>query len=98
MGRTVLAIIAGCVVSVLVVFAVEALGAWVGSRLSRTGKAWPGLVVGAVTLVATVVNLFTIAHPTWVVGAAVVGIPLATWIGARGGRTPPATMTSARVN
>jgi hypothetical protein len=140
MGRAILAIVAGCVLSVLVVVGVEALGhaiyppppgvdpsdpaamrtliaempfgafvivvfgwilaaglgAWLATRLSRTGKAWPGGFVGGWTLAATGVNLFTIMHPTWVVIAALIGIPLAAWAGIRFAQTTPPTMTTAR--
>lgn len=140
MGRAILAVVAGCVLSVLVVAGLEALGhqiypppagvdlrdpaamrtviarmpagafvilvsgwilgaglgAWLATRLSGTGKAWPGGVVGGVTLAATVINLFTIPHPVWVVVAALIGIPLAAWVGIRFGQTTQATMTPAR--
>jgi hypothetical protein len=140
MGRAILAILAGCVLSVLVVAGVDALGhlvypppagvdlrdpaamptiiasmpvgafiivvsgwmlaaglgSWVATRLSRTGKRWPGVVVGGLVLVATGVNLFTIAHPVWVVIVAAIGIPLATWVGIRLALTPPSAMTTAR--
>jgi sorbitol-specific phosphotransferase system component IIBC len=140
MGRAILAIVAGCVLSLLVVAGVDTLGhmiypppagadlrdpaamrviiaempfgafvivvsgwilgaglgAWVATRLSRTAKAWPGGAVGAVTLAATGINLFTIAHPVWVVIAALIGIPLATWVGIRVGQPTPPAMTTAR--
>jgi hypothetical protein len=140
MGRAILAIVAGCLLSVLVVAGVDALGhmiypppagvdlrdpaamriviaempfgafviivsgwvlgaglgAGVATRLSRTGKTWPGGVVGGVTLAATGINLFTIAHPVWVVIAALIGIPLATWAGIRFAQTTPPAMTTAR--
>jgi hypothetical protein len=140
MGRAILAIVAGCVLSLLVVAGVDALGhmiypppagvdasdpaamrviiaempfgafvivvsgwilgaalgAWVATRLSRTGKAWPGGAVGGVTLAATGINLFTIAHPVWVVIAALIGIPLATWVGIRVGQPTPPAITTAR--
>jgi hypothetical protein len=140
MGRTILAIVAGCVLSVLVVAGVDmlahqiypppagvdprdpaamrtivaqmpvgafviivsgwilaaGLGAGVATRLSHTGKTWPGWTVGGVTLAATAINLFAIAHPVWVIIAALIGIPLATWAGIRFAQTPPPPMTAAR--
>lgn len=140
MGRGILAIVVGCVLSVLVVAGVDALahqiypppvgvdlrdpaamraiiaempvgafviivsgwilaaglGAGLATRLSRTSKTWPGWAVGGVTLAATGINLFTIAHPVWVVIAALIGIPLATWAGIRFAQTPPPAMTTAR--
>jgi hypothetical protein len=71
------------------------LGAYVATRLSH-GRAWTGGAVGGVTLAATVVNLFAIAHPVWVVIAALIGIPLATWGGVRAARTAPSPTTAAR--
>ena len=71
-------------------------GAWLATKLSRTGKAWPGGLVGAATLGATAVNFFTIPHPGWVIAAALIGIPLATWVGIRLGQTPPPAVTAAR--
>jgi hypothetical protein len=140
MGRVILAIVAGCVLSVLVVAGVEALahqiypppdgfdmrdpvamqtviarmpvgafvivvfgwmlgaglGAWLATRFSRTGKAWPGGIVGGATLGATGMNLFTIAHPTWVIIVALIGIPLATWVGIRFAQTTPPAIPTAR--
>src|SRR5688572_17805929 len=105
MGRAIVAVVAGCIVSGLVVFGMDAIshlvypppaevnvrdqeamrevvgrmptgafviiaagwmlgagfGAWFATRLSG-GKAWAGGAVGGVTLAATGVNLFTIAH------------------------------------
>jgi hypothetical protein len=139
MGRAILAVVVGCVVSVLFTFGMDAIshlvyppptelnvrdpavmralieqmptgafiivvagwilgagfGAWFATRLSG-GRVWPGGAVGGVTLAATGINLFMIAHPIWVVTAALIGIPLATWGGIRAARTPPTTMTTAR--
>jgi hypothetical protein len=140
MGRAILAVVAGCVVAVLVVAGLEALGhqiypppagidandpaamrtivarmpvgafvilvfgwilgaglgAWLATRLSGTGKAWPGGIVGGATLGATGLNLFNITHPTWVVIAALIGIPLATWVGIRLVQTTPPPVGTAR--
>jgi hypothetical protein len=139
MGRAILAIVVGCVVSVLVVFGMDAIshlvysppagvnvrdpaamraiieqmptgafiitvagwmlgagiGAWLATRLSG-GKTWAGGAVGGVTLAATGINLFTIMHPVWVVLAALIGIPLATWGGTRAAGTARATTAAAR--
>lgn len=40
-------------------------------------------IVGAVILGAAVYNLMTLPHPTWMLPAAVVGIPLAAWLASR---------------
>ena len=141
MGRAILAIVAGCVLSVLVIAGVDALahviypppanldvrdpaamrtiiaqmsvgafviivagwilaaglGAWAATMLSQTGKAWPGGVVGGLTLAATGFNLFAIPHPVWVVIVALIGIPVATWAGIRVGQTTPPAMATPRV-
>jgi hypothetical protein len=140
MGRAILAVVAGCVLSLLIVSGVEAvghmiypppagidvrdpaamriviaemafgafviivsgwilgagLGAWLATRLSGTGKTWPGGAVGGVTLAATGINLLAIAHPLWIVIVALIGIPLATWVGVRVGQTTASAMTTAR--
>jgi hypothetical protein len=140
MGRAILAVIAGCVLSVLIVAGLEALGhqiypppagvdltdpaamrtlvaqmpvgafvilvsgwllgaglgAWLATKLSGIAKAWPGGIVGGATLGATGINLFTIAHPVWVVIVALIGIPVATWVGIRLGQPAPPSMTAAR--
>jgi hypothetical protein len=141
MGRAILAVIAGFLLSVLVVAGVDALnhqiypppagmdvrnpatmrtvidqmpvgafvilvsgwvlgaglGAWLATKLSRTATAWPGGAVGGATLAATGINLFTIVHPVWVVILALIGIPLATWVGIRAARTSAASMVSRTV-
>jgi hypothetical protein len=62
------------------------LGSWAAVRIARTTALWPGLVVGAAIFLATLYNLMTIPHPIWFMGIAVVGIPIASWLGARSGR------------
>jgi hypothetical protein len=140
MGRAILAVIAGCVLSVLVFSGVDLLahqiyppppaldprdpaamqtliaqmptgafviivfgwvlgagvGAWLATKLSRVSSTWPGYVVGGVTLAATAVNVWTIPHHIWVVLIALVGIPLATWVGVRAGQTVPPPIPTAR--
>jgi membrane protease YdiL (CAAX protease family) len=140
MGRVILAVVAGCVLSVLIVAGVDTLahmvypppagldprdpaamrtlvaqmpagafviivcgwmlaagfGAWLATKLSRTSKTWPGYVVGGITFAATAFNLWAIPHPIWVVAAAVIGIPLATWAGTRAGQTVSTAMPAAR--
>ena len=72
------------------------LGAWVATRLSRTGRRWPGLVVGALIFAGTAYNLVTIPHPVWVLAAGLIGVPLAAWVGARAGSATPPPTTPAR--
>ena len=63
-----------------------ALGSWVAVRISRTGALWPGLVVGAAIVAATLYNVMTIPHPIWFAACALVAIPMASWLGARAAR------------
>jgi hypothetical protein len=61
------------------------LGSWAAVRISRTGMRWPGLAVGAAIVAATLYNLVTIPHPIWFAAIALIGIPIASWLGARAG-------------
>jgi hypothetical protein len=63
-----------------------ALGSWAAVRIGRLAAAWPGLIVGAVIFALTLYTLITIPHPMWFVPIALIGIPLASWIGAKGAR------------
>src|SRR5687768_2710402 len=65
------------------------LGSWAAVRIARTTKLWPGLMVGAIVLLSTLYNVMTIPHPIWFVGISLVAIPIASWMGARGGRSGP---------
>jgi hypothetical protein len=58
------------------------LGAFMAVRINRRLAKWPGLLVGALLLMASLYNLFTLPHPVWYFVAAVVGVPIAAWIGA----------------
>ena len=61
------------------------LGAGLGShmavRVARRAVRWPGFLVGTLIVLASLYNLFTIPHPIWFFVVAVIGVPLATWIG-----------------
>jgi hypothetical protein len=57
------------------------LGAFMAVRINRRIAKWPGLLIGALLLAATLYNLLTIPHPVWFFVAAVIGIPIATWLG-----------------
>lgn len=57
------------------------LGAFMAVRINRRIAKWPGWLVGALILMASLYNLFTIPHPVWFFVAAVIGVPIATWIG-----------------
>ena len=64
-----------------------ALGSWAAVRIARTTRLWPGLVVGAIVFLSTVYNIMTIPHPIWFVAISLIAIPIASWLGARAGRT-----------
>lgn len=69
-----------------------ALGSWAAVRISRAGASWPGLAVGAAIFAATLYNVVTIPHPIWFAVVALIGIPIASWLGAkraRGRASPP---------
>lgn len=79
-------------ISALATFAVGCLiagfgGAWVAARFARRG-AWPGWVVAALLLAATVANFVMVPyHPVWMMVASVAGVLVGGWLGARlGGR------------
>lgn len=63
------------------------LGSLAAVRIARTTRLWPGLIVGAVVFLSTVYNIMTIPHPIWFVGISLIAIPIASWLGARSGRT-----------
>lgn len=81
----------GALLQVLAGWTLAALaGAWVAARFGGRG-AWPGWLVGGVFLLATAANFATVPHPAWMVGAAVVLILFAAWLGAKlPGRARPA--------
>lgn len=73
-------------------------GAFMAVRLNRRVARWPGFLVGTLILLASLYNLFTIPHPVWFFVAAVVGVPIATWLGTHlgyGGGPTPTPMTPA---
>ena len=63
------------------------LGSWAAVRIARTRRIWPGLVVGTIVILSTLYNVMTIPHPIWFVAVSVIAIPLASWFGAKRGRT-----------
>ena len=68
----------------LFVLASWVLGAGIGGiaalRVARGPGRWPGLAVGCLVLLGAAYNIMVIPHPTWFVGAAVVGIVAAMLI------------------
>jgi hypothetical protein len=67
--------------------AAAAAGAFVATRLSPGRGQAPGLIVTALLLAATIVNLRSIPHPVWVSAGAIVLIPAAGWVAARAAAT-----------
>ena len=61
------------------------VGSWAAVRISRMRVRWPGLVVTAVIFLGTLYNVVTIPHPIWFVAISLIAIPLAGWLGAKGG-------------
>lgn len=57
------------------------LGSWIASRVGRGYV--PGIVVGALFLIAGIANLLMIPHPVWFWAAAVVVFIVATFLGTR---------------
>ncbi len=66
------------------------LGSFAAVRIARTTRLWPGLVVGAIVFLSTLYNIMTIPHPIWFVGISLIAIPVASWLGAKRGRTDAA--------
>lgn len=67
--------------------AAAAAGAFVATRLSPGRGQASGLIVTALLLVATIVNLLSIPHPVWVWVAAIMLMPAAGWLAARAAAT-----------
>lgn len=63
-----------------------ALGSWAAMRISRSVTLWPGGAVGGAIAAATLYNVVTIPHPIWFAAAALILIPIASWVGARAAR------------
>jgi hypothetical protein len=67
-------------------------GAWVASRLAGRAKLIHGLIVGAFFLAATIMNLLMIPHPAWMALGGIVGLVVASYVGAKlaaGSPQPP---------
>lgn len=66
-------------------------GAFVAAKLATRAPRVHGLIVGALMLASSVLNLVMIPHPTWFAVAALLFVPASTWLGATfGARRPPA--------
>jgi hypothetical protein len=83
--------------ALLFVMAAWLLGAGVGAmtalRVARSPERWPGLAVGGLVLAGALYNLWTLPHPMWFAGAAVVGIIVVTLMASRA--SPPASKAGA---
>lgn len=64
-----------------------AAGAFVATRLAPGRSQTPSLVVTALVLGATMVNLVSIPHPAWVWAGAIVLVPVAGWLAGRAAAT-----------
>jgi hypothetical protein len=66
-------------------FAGAFLGTFVAKWLGGgSGKPY-ALILGGFVLGGTLVTVYQIPHPPWFVGAAIIGIPAAAWLGAKFG-------------
>jgi hypothetical protein len=62
-----------------------AVAAYTAARIANRSPMACGLAAMALLLLATLLNLRTLPHPTWMWGAAIVFIPLAGWLAAKRG-------------
>lgn len=58
-------------------------GAYLAARLATRSLVLHGMIVAVFVLIATVLNLAAIPHPTWLWPAAIVLIPAAGWLATR---------------
>lgn len=56
-------------------------GSWLATRLSASRHKRQGAMVGALFLIASVLNLSSFPHPTWFWVANLLLVPLAAWLG-----------------
>ena len=68
-----------------------AVGAYTAARLATRSPMACGLTAMGLLLVATLANLRSLPHPTWMWGAAIVLLPLAGWLAAKKGSQRSAT-------
>ena len=62
-----------------------AVGAYTAARLATRSELTCGLTVAGVLLLATLMNLRMLPHPTWMWPAAIVLLPLFGWLAAKKG-------------
>jgi hypothetical protein len=74
----------GSFVMVLVAWTAAAIaGPWVARRVAGDAPAWPSLSVALLFLALCVYNLVVVPSPLWMKVAAIVLVPIATWLGFR---------------
>ena len=74
----------GSFVMVILAWTAAAIaGPWVARRIAGDAPAWPSLVVALFFLVLCVYNLVVVPGPVWMKVAAIVLVPIATWLGFR---------------
>jgi len=59
------------------------VGAWVAARLSADAPLRQGYLIGALLVVASVMNLRAIPHPLWFIVANIAVVIVAAYVGAR---------------
>jgi hypothetical protein len=75
----------GSLLSVVLAWCVGAAsGAWIGYRLAGEPHARAiGLGVAGIIWLATGANLLAIPHPSWMMAAGLLGVPLSGWLAVR---------------
>jgi hypothetical protein len=83
----------------LILLAGPVLGAFVGAmtagRIAKATSPRPGLIVAALMLMATIVNVLMLPHPTWYTAVCVSGVAAAGYLGAGLGTSAPARPAGA---
>jgi hypothetical protein len=74
----------GAVLSVLQGWIVGALaGAWVAAKIAAQWRIGHAAAIGALILAGAITAMLTIPHPAWMWIGALVGVPLAAYVGGR---------------
>jgi len=74
----------GAIAGVVVAWVLGALaGSFTAAKIARSGGLLPGLGVGIVLLLGSVLNMLVLPHPVWVWACALILIPAASALGAR---------------
>ncbi len=59
------------------------VGVWLACKFSVTEKRRQGVMIGALFVVASIMNLSSFAHPVWFWCANLAIVPMAAWLGLR---------------